>query len=645
MSIEADVEPTPEADAVLPAFRRVRTLQLLSDVIGHAVVVPTAILIDDVNHADDATRELLDVLATSAAGVPLLVVTTSVIEETLTGERVTLGQLDETDVVAMIEALLGNRAIAPGTVRSIVRRAEGNPLFVGELLRALAEDPDAEIPSSLEALVEARIDTLDPADRQLLRNASVLGSEVDITLLGRMSDDALIRRQDRWDRLDRFLERVGPGIVRFRYDTYHRVVYGGLSYRSRRTLHRRVIDVLEQTTPAEGLEHLALLTFHAHHSGDRERTWRYGTAAAAAAAGAAMFGESARLYTLALRAHAEVAPSELSVVAERAGDVYEVVGQLEEAERALALATRRTTSGLDQARLWRKRAEVAERMGGNRQAQRRLARAARALRSVPWSSALRERARWESAKSGLALRQSRLEEAWNYATSALSKAQLVEDWKTAAHAALMVDNLVTGLRWEGVVVQRPDVLAMCRLAGDPVGEAKYLANRAIDLYFDGDWRSAMSMYRDAAERSAEYGAAITEATCLNNIAEILSDQGRYDEAHTMLRRASRTWRSIGYSIGIGYVDSNLGRLASRTGRHAEAIELLDAAATRFEALGSISDLTEVALRTIEAISAQVIQSPTTRGRPTPTWRSIRRCRCTPIACAPSPRRRRQMRRR
>ena len=105
------------------------------------------------------------------------------------------------------------------------------------------------MPSSLEALVEARIDTLDPADRQLLRNASVLGSEVDITLLGRMSDDALIRRQDRWDRLDRFLERVGPGVVRFRYDTYHRVVYGGLSYRTRRALHRRVIDVLEEPTP------------------------------------------------------------------------------------------------------------------------------------------------------------------------------------------------------------------------------------------------------------------------------------------------------------------------------------------------------------------------------------------------------------
>ena len=208
-------------------------------------------------------------------------------------------------------------------------------------------------------------------------------------------------------------------------------------------------------------------------------------------------------------------------------------------------------------------------------------------------------ARWESAKSGLAQRQSRLQEAWEFATSALSTAQLVADWKTAAHAASMVDNLVTNLRWDGMVVQRPDVVGLCRRAGDPVGEAKWLCNRAVDHYFDGDWPEAVRRYRESAERSAEYGHAILEATCLNNIAEILSDQGRYDDARGMFREASRTWRSIGYGIGIAYVDANLGRLATRTGHHAEAREQLDAAAARFAELGSTSDLADVALRTIE----------------------------------------------
>ena len=234
-----------------------------------------------------------------------------------------------------------------------------------------------------------------------------------------------------------------------------------------------------------------------------------------------------------------------------------------------------------------------------RRAQRRLARAARALRTVPWTLAVAEHARWESAKSGLAQRQSRLQEAWEFATSALSTAQLVEDWKTAAHAALMVDNLVTNLRWDGMVVQRPDVVGLCRRAGDPVGEAKWLCNRAVDHYFDGEWAEAVRLYRESAERSAEYGHAVLEATCLNNIAEILSDQGRYDDARGMFREASRTWRSIGYGIGIAYADANLGRLATRTGRACRSREQLDAAAARFAELGSTSDLAEVALRTIE----------------------------------------------
>ena len=56
VAIGAEVAATGEADSVVPAFRRVRTLQLLSELVNRAVVTPTAILVDDVNHADDATR-------------------------------------------------------------------------------------------------------------------------------------------------------------------------------------------------------------------------------------------------------------------------------------------------------------------------------------------------------------------------------------------------------------------------------------------------------------------------------------------------------------------------------------------------------------------------------------------------------------
>ena len=593
-------------------------------------------VIDDINHADDATRELLEVLATRRPSVPLLVVTTSVPEETLTASA-SRSASSTSRRVAMIEALLGNRAIAPGTV-PLDRPACRRQPAVRRRAAAVhwRRIPTPTIPSSLEALVEARIDTLDAADRQLLRNASVLGSEVDITLLGRMSDDALIRRQDRWDRLDRFLERVGarrralplrhlpPRRLRrpLLPDPAHAAPSG-----DRRPRADRAHRAASSSWPC--------LTFHAHHSGDRERTWRYGTAAAAAAAGAAMFGESARLYTLALRApSADVAADELSVVAERAGDVYEVVGQLEEAERALALATRRLAAGRS-TRPGCGASVPRSPSGWAATARRSAASAGRRGRCARF----RGRRRCASGRAGSRrracspLRQSRLEEAWNYATSALSKAQLVEDWKTAAHAATdgrqPRDQPALGGR------RRCSVPTSSSCAARPVipsGEAKYLSNRAIDLYFDGDWRSAVRMYRESAERSAEYGHAVSEATCLNNIAEILSDQGRYDEAtRCCAGPAGRGARSATASASR-YADSNLGRLATRTLRSMRPTSccLVD---DRF-ALGSTPTSTEVALRTIETqLRAVALAVGATCGwPPTTSSRSSRRCRSTPIGC-------------
>ncbi len=600
LTVGADVASTREADAVIPEFRRLRTLQLLVEIVNASISAPTIVFIDDINHADDATRELVEALVSGAGRIPLFIIATSVPDDTLAGERITLGGLNEREVSLMIDSLLGDRAISAATVRNLVQRSDGNPLFVTELLKVLSEDPHAAMPSSLESLVESRIDTLEPADRQLLRFASVLGNVVDIRLLAQMSDESLVSRQDRWDRLDRFLERVGPGVVRFRYDTFQRVVYEGLSFRARRGAHSRVVELLEGSPDEDEREQLALLAFHAHRAGDESRTWTYSCAAAAAAAEDAMFGEAARLYALALATHRHGATDdELRVIAERAGDVYESAGQFDKAEHALGLSLRHATEGLDQARLWRKRAEVAERTGDYARVQRLLARAAKALAGVPWTQAIGEHARWETAQSAFALRQSRLEDAWKYATGAFASAQLIEDWKTAAHAALMLDNMVTTLRWEGTIVQRPDVVQLYQRAKDPIGEAKYLSNRAVDHYFDGEWHNAIRLHRESSERSAEYGHVVSEATGLNNIAEILSDQGHYDEARQMLREASRTWRSTGYGIGIALAEANLGRLATRTGQYEEAQAMLEASAQRFAELGAGGFVVEVALRIVD----------------------------------------------
>ena len=600
VAIGAEVPDTAEAAQVAPEFRRVRTQQLLVELLQTAIVSPVAVMVDDINLADDATRELLQALVDATAAIPLLVMATSTPDEALVPDPVQLLPLAGRDVHALLDVLIGDRAVGADTVREIVARSGGNPLFIGELVRSLAEDPLAALPASLEALVSTRIDALDPADRQLLRQASVMGSEVDIEMLGRALGDGLIRRQDRWERLHRFLEWAGPGVVRFRYDTYWRVVYSGLSFATRRNAHRRVIEILEDDLDADDHAMITLLAAHAERAGDASRTWRYASAAATHAAQVSSFGEAARLFAMALVSPpADIANDERAVFLEAASESFVRAGRFADAQQALARVSRLVSDQTVLARIMRRRGDLFEQSGESLRAERAFRSARHTWATLEWSTDLAERARLDVAEAALAYRRRQYERAWQLAARALVQSQLSEDWPSAARAAHLIDNVVINVRWSGAALARPPVRELYQRAGDLVGEARHINNLAVDLYFDGGWDEAARLYREAAEQCSKSGDVVYEATALNNIAEILSDQGRYGDAESLLRTASRSWRSVGFATGIALADANLGRLATRQGQYESATLLLQAAIERFERLGAAGFVLESRLRLAE----------------------------------------------
>ena len=591
-------------------FRRTRTLQLVIDLIQRTVTAPTVFFVDDVQLADDQSREILEALGEAIAETPLLVLATSVPGETLQPHPIELGPLDETDVRRLLEVLLGERAVAADVVRDVTARSSGNPLFMGELVRVLVEDPTAQMPDSLEALVSSRVDALEPADRLLLRHASVMGVEVDIGLLGRVTSDDLILRQDRWERLGRFLEWSSPGVVRFRYDTYWRVVYGGLPFAARRSAHSQVISLLEADMAAAAGENtdergiadpfvIGRLAAHAERAGDQPRIWKYANAAAVHAAERSLFGAASQLYDVALAARGAATRTELLEVAERAVTVYDKAGSFDAANRALMIAMRLQRRTAGRAQLLRLRGEIAERRGDVSLAARCFKQARSIWRTDDFGAELVEQARLSAAEAGLAYRQARYADAWTLASSALAQANLIDDAGVAARAGLLLHSLTFHLRLRGHHVRAPDLSELYRRAGDRVGEAHHLNNTAVDLYFEGDWSTAAVLYRQAAELCVTTGDVVYEATALNNIAEILSDQGRLDDAGTMFREAARTWRSVGFATGIALVEANLGRLATRSGDFDAADALLASSLDRFERLGAQAFVHEVELRIID----------------------------------------------
>ena len=87
-----------------------------------------------------------------------------------------------------------NRALRPDDWDRLVERSGGNPLFVIELVTAARLGPGNAFPDSIEALVTSRLDVLAPADRLLLREASVLGTMIDTEILAvALGDDSVDR--------------------------------------------------------------------------------------------------------------------------------------------------------------------------------------------------------------------------------------------------------------------------------------------------------------------------------------------------------------------------------------------------------------------------------------------------------------------
>ena len=94
--------------------------------------------------------------------------------------RVLLEPLSSEDTDELIEGLLGEQEITASLREGIRDKADGNPLFVEEMLMMLRDGEDngdaaVVVPPSIRALLAARLDQLDPLERQVLERGSVEG--------------------------------------------------------------------------------------------------------------------------------------------------------------------------------------------------------------------------------------------------------------------------------------------------------------------------------------------------------------------------------------------------------------------------------------------------------------------------------------
>ena len=151
---------------------------------------PLLLLIEDAHWGHDALLDLVDYLVDWVAA-PVMIV--CLMRPELLDSRprwrggderihsIVLRPLPDEDAQRLVEHRLGSRELSASTRARILETAEGNPLFVEQLLAIADDDPgiqlDGELPATIQRLLAARLDRLGPAERAFIERAALIGRE------------------------------------------------------------------------------------------------------------------------------------------------------------------------------------------------------------------------------------------------------------------------------------------------------------------------------------------------------------------------------------------------------------------------------------------------------------------------------------
>jgi DNA-binding SARP family transcriptional activator/tetratricopeptide (TPR) repeat protein len=291
---------------------------------------PIVLVLDDLQAADTPSLLLVQFLARELGstrmllvgayrdvdpvpGEPLTEMLAEVTREPVT-RRLSLAGLNEGEVTEYVE-LTSPEIASAELLNALQEETEGNPLFVGELVRLLSaegvrSDPvdgvRLAIPETIHDVIARRLAHLSRECMRVLGRASVVGREFALDVLARACD---VSEDELLDTLDQAMAaRVvsdvpgASGRLRFAHVLFRDTLYDALTATRRIRLHREAIEALEALYGSEPGPHLAELAHHSMLGSEHAKGVRYATAAGDRALGLLAYEEASRLYATALRA-------------------------------------------------------------------------------------------------------------------------------------------------------------------------------------------------------------------------------------------------------------------------------------------------------------------------------------------------------
>ncbi len=269
------VLPIPLGDELgdlTPGALREKTLSALeTKILGSAKDECVLLIFEDVHWMDPTSAELLKRLVDGVSGRPFLIFATARPEFKADWTQLphvtslSLSRMSSRDATDLIKQVAGANELGSDTVKQLLARAQGNPLFVEELTKSVLEasaSPRQDqngagsasrnppmVPASLRDSLMERLDRLGPA-KETAQAAAVIGQEFDERLL-----EAIVNRtsSERQRDLNRLIEaqivvrKIGefPAIYGFRHALIQETAYQSLLKARRREIHLRVAEALD----------------------------------------------------------------------------------------------------------------------------------------------------------------------------------------------------------------------------------------------------------------------------------------------------------------------------------------------------------------------------------------------------------------
>jgi class 3 adenylate cyclase/tetratricopeptide (TPR) repeat protein len=274
-----------------PSQRRQTTLESVKRLLlRESQVQPLVVVFEDLHWIDAETQALLDGLVESlpTARVLLLVNYRPEYRHGWGGKtyyrQLRIDPLPPESAAALLNALLGEDRSLDPLKRLLIERTEGNPLFLEESVKMLAEDhvlsgergayrlpkplQGLQIPATAQAILAARIDRLPPEEKRLLQSASVIGKDVPFALLQQiagMSEHDLRRGVAHLQAAEFVYETyLFPEVeYTFKHALTHEVAYDSVLHDRRRALHAAIVEGIERLYPERLADQIDRLAHHA----------------------------------------------------------------------------------------------------------------------------------------------------------------------------------------------------------------------------------------------------------------------------------------------------------------------------------------------------------------------------------------------